>query len=70
MADLLVTGTLALDDVRTPFGEVADALGGSATFFAYAASFFTDVKLAAWTSPACRSRTGRPSAGQASMATI
>ena len=47
MADLLVTGTLALDDVRTPFGEVTDALGGSATFFAYAASFFTDVKLVA-----------------------
>ena len=47
MADLLVTGTLALDDVRTPFGEVADALGGSATFFAYAASFFTNVKLVA-----------------------
>ncbi|HEY7140850.1 MAG TPA: PfkB family carbohydrate kinase [Methylomirabilota bacterium] len=47
MADLLVTGTLALDDVRTPFGEVSDALGGSATFFAYAASFFTSVKLAA-----------------------
>lgn len=47
MADLLVTGTLALDNVRTPFGEVTDALGGSATFFAYAASFFTKVKLVA-----------------------
>jgi len=30
VADLLVTGTLALDDVRTPFGEVADALGEDA----------------------------------------
>jgi sugar/nucleoside kinase (ribokinase family) len=47
VADLLVTGTLALDNVRTPFGEVTDALGGSATFFAYAASFFTRVKLVA-----------------------
>jgi sugar/nucleoside kinase (ribokinase family) len=47
VADLLVTGTLALDDVRTPFGEVSGALGGSATFFAFAASFFTPVKLAA-----------------------
>jgi sugar/nucleoside kinase (ribokinase family) len=47
VADLLVTGTLALDNVRTPFGEVTDALGGSATFFAYAASFFTTVKLVA-----------------------
>ena len=51
MADLLVTGTLALDNVRTPFGEVTDALGGSATFFAYAASFFTDVKLVAVIGP-------------------
>ena len=51
MADLLVTGTLALDNVRTPFGEVTDALGGSATFFAYAASFFTSVKLAAVIGP-------------------
>ena len=51
MADLLVTGTLALDNVRTPFGEVTDALGGSATFFAYAASFFTDVKLVAVVGP-------------------
>jgi sugar/nucleoside kinase (ribokinase family) len=51
VADLLVTGTLALDNVRTPFGEVTDALGGSATFFAYAASFFTDVKLTAVVGP-------------------
>jgi sugar/nucleoside kinase (ribokinase family) len=51
VADLLVTGTLALDNVRTPFGEVKDALGGSATFFAYAASFFTQVKLAAVVGP-------------------
>ncbi|HEY7601466.1 MAG TPA: PfkB family carbohydrate kinase [Methylomirabilota bacterium] len=51
MAELLVTGTLALDNVRTPFGEVTDALGGSATFFAYAASFFTKVKLVAVVGP-------------------
>jgi sugar/nucleoside kinase (ribokinase family) len=51
VADLLVTGTLALDNVRTPFGEVKDALGGSATFFAYAAAFFTKVKLVAVVGP-------------------
>ncbi len=51
MAELLVTGTVALDNVRTPFGEVTDALGGSATFFSYAASFFTDVKLVAVVGP-------------------
>jgi sugar/nucleoside kinase (ribokinase family) len=47
VAEVLVAGTLALDNVRTPFGQVADALGGSATFFAYAASFFTEVRLVA-----------------------
>jgi sugar/nucleoside kinase (ribokinase family) len=47
VAELLVVGTLALDDVRTPFGHVTEALGGSATYFAYAASFFTDVRLVA-----------------------
>jgi sugar/nucleoside kinase (ribokinase family) len=47
VAELLVTGTLAFDSVRTPFGQIEDALGGSATFFAYAASFFADVRLVA-----------------------
>jgi sugar/nucleoside kinase (ribokinase family) len=51
VAELLVTGTVALDDVRTPFGEVTGALGGSATYFAYAASFFTEVSLAAVVGP-------------------
>jgi sugar/nucleoside kinase (ribokinase family) len=40
-----VVGSIALDSVRTPFGERANALGGSATYFSYSASFFTDVKL-------------------------
>jgi sugar/nucleoside kinase (ribokinase family) len=42
---LLVVGSVALDTVETPFGKVDDALGGSATFFAAAASFFCDVQL-------------------------
>lgn len=42
---LLVVGTLAFDDVETPFGRVEKALGGSATYFSYAASFFTDIRL-------------------------
>lgn len=42
---LLVVGTLAFDDVQTPYGSVEKALGGSATYFSYAASFFTDVRL-------------------------
>jgi len=42
---LLVVGSIALDTLRTPFGEVADELGGSATYFSTAASFFAPVRL-------------------------
>jgi sugar/nucleoside kinase (ribokinase family) len=42
---VVVVGSLALDSIKTPFGERSDILGGSATYFSYAASFFTDVKL-------------------------
>jgi sugar/nucleoside kinase (ribokinase family) len=44
---LLVVGSLAFDSVETPHGTVTDALGGSASFFSYAASFFTPVRLVA-----------------------
>jgi sugar/nucleoside kinase (ribokinase family) len=37
---LLVTGSIGIDTVETPSGTVVDALGGSAVYFAYAASFF------------------------------
>ncbi|MBI3625431.1 MAG: sugar kinase [Candidatus Rokubacteria bacterium] len=47
MADVLVVGSVALDSVTTPFGQATEVLGGSATFFSYAASFFTHVKLVA-----------------------
>ncbi|HKB24411.1 MAG TPA: PfkB family carbohydrate kinase [Methylomirabilota bacterium] len=47
MGDLLVVGSVALDSVETPFGKVQEALGGSATYFAYSASFFTQVRLVA-----------------------
>lgn len=42
---LLVVGSVALDSIYTPFGETADALGGSAVFFAVAASLLTTVKV-------------------------
>jgi sugar/nucleoside kinase (ribokinase family) len=42
---LLVVGSIAFDSVETPHGTVIDALGGSASFFSYAASFFTPVRL-------------------------
>ena len=47
MGKLLVVGSVALDTVKTPFGEGADILGGSATYFSTSASFFTTVALIA-----------------------
>ncbi|MYD31315.1 MAG: sugar kinase, partial [Nitrospira sp. SB0661_bin_20] len=47
MGKLLVVGSVAFDTVRTPFGEATEVLGGSATYFSTAASFFTDVDLIA-----------------------
>jgi sugar/nucleoside kinase (ribokinase family) len=44
---ILVVGTVAYDSLKTPFGERPHILGGSATHFSIAASFFTDVKLVA-----------------------
>ena len=44
---ILVVGSVALDSVQTPFGKVEDALGGSATYFAAAASMYTSTKLVA-----------------------
>jgi sugar/nucleoside kinase (ribokinase family) len=42
---LLVVGTVALDSVETPFGKVHEALGGTASFFAFAARHFADTKI-------------------------
>ncbi len=42
---LLVVGTLAFDSIETPYASRADALGGSATYFAHSASFFGPVRL-------------------------
>jgi sugar/nucleoside kinase (ribokinase family) len=42
---LLVVGSVAIDNVQTPQARRDELLGGSATHFSYAASFFTDVRL-------------------------
>ncbi|HWV57178.1 MAG TPA: PfkB family carbohydrate kinase [Longimicrobiales bacterium] len=42
---LLVVGSLALDTIETPFGQVTDALGGSATYFSASACHFHPVQL-------------------------
>jgi sugar/nucleoside kinase (ribokinase family) len=40
-----VVGSIAYDRVKTPFGERERMLGGAATHFALAASFFDEVRL-------------------------
>src|SRR5207253_2411505 len=42
---LTVVGSIAFDRVKTPFGERERMLGGAATHFALAASFFDDVRV-------------------------
>jgi sugar/nucleoside kinase (ribokinase family) len=44
---LLVVGSVAFDALETPFGKVDRTLGGAATYFSLAASFFTEVRLVA-----------------------
>ena len=44
---ILVVGSVAFDSVKTPFGERERILGGSATYFSVAASFFTKVRVVA-----------------------
>src|SRR5260370_1165481 len=45
MVSLLVVGSVAFDALESPYGKVDRALGGAATYFAIAASFFTHVNL-------------------------
>lgn len=44
---ILVVGSVAFDSIKTPFGERDHILGGSATYFSVAASFFTEVRVVA-----------------------
>lgn len=44
---LLVVGSMAFDGIETPFGKVDRTLGGAATYFALAASYFAPVRVVA-----------------------
>ncbi len=44
---ILVVGSVAFDSVKTPFGEAKEVLGGSATYFSVASSYFSPVNLVA-----------------------
>ena len=42
---ILVVGSVAYDDLETPAGKRTQVLGGAATHFSAAASFFTKVHM-------------------------
>lgn len=44
---ILVVGSVAFDDVTSPSGSVKNILGGAATYFSLAASYFTKVRVVA-----------------------
>jgi sugar/nucleoside kinase (ribokinase family) len=47
MHPILAVGSVAFDSIKTPFGEASRVVGGAATYFSVAASFFTDVRVVA-----------------------
>lgn len=44
---ILAVGSVAFDNITTPSGRADNVLGGAATYFALAASYFTDVRVVA-----------------------
>src|SRR5579859_4832754 len=44
---ILAVGSVAFDNITTPSGHAENVLGGAATYFALAASYFTDVRVVA-----------------------
>ncbi len=44
---ILVVGSVAFDDIASPSGRVQNILGGAATYFALAASYFAEVRVVA-----------------------
>jgi sugar/nucleoside kinase (ribokinase family) len=47
MNPILAVGSVAFDSIKTPFGEASRVVGGAATYFSLAASFFTEVRIVA-----------------------
>ena len=44
---ILAVGSIAFDNIKSPAGSAENVLGGSGTYFALAASYFTDVRVVA-----------------------
>ena len=49
--EVMVVGSVALDTIETPETKVEDVLGWSASYFCYACSFFSPVRLVAVVGP-------------------
>ena len=47
MSSVLAIGTVAFDSIKSSYGQVEKVLGGSATYFALGASYFTKVRIVA-----------------------
>jgi sugar/nucleoside kinase (ribokinase family) len=45
MADLLIVGSIALDSIKTPYGDRDEILGGSCSYASIAASLFCNVNM-------------------------
>lgn len=45
MSDLLIVGSVALDSIKTPYGDKIDILGGSCSYASVAASLYTTVNM-------------------------
>ena len=50
---LLVTGSIGIDTVTTPYGTSEDCLGGSSVYFSMASSFFAPVRFVGVIGPDC-----------------
>ncbi|MHC4130667.1 MAG: PfkB family carbohydrate kinase [Planctomycetota bacterium] len=61
---LLVTGSIGIDTVTTPYGVSENCLGGSAVYFSMAASFFTPVRLVGVIGPDCPFNLGEVFSGK------
>lgn len=61
---LLVTGSIGIDTVRTPFGFSQDCIGGSAVHFSMAASFFGPVRFVGVVGEDCPFRLNEVFAGR------
>ena len=42
---VLVTGSIGIDSVKTPYGVSEECVGGSAVYFSLSASYFSPVRF-------------------------